>query len=258
MRRFQEDPLRVLRAAQFLARLEFTIAPESERLVHEMVARGDLAELPRKRVTDEIEKLLFKPARPSVGFDFLRRNKIVEAVFPESTVQDWEGWKQRIDATAATCQDHAVMLAAFLSGFTSSDRERVAISLEFKDNKNLAACALALLRESDRVESSPTNPANDARKTLRRIGPASPESYATWLLILGRREEGERFVSLVRENNLDARDLLRGRDLIDLFHLSPGPKFRQVLKAVESARDEGKINTRDEAIDLIRSSLMIF
>ncbi len=81
---FQEDPLRVLRAMQFVARLEFSVDPESERLMREMVERGDLAELPPDRVTKELEKLLTKASRPSAGFEFGRRIGIVERLFPEA------------------------------------------------------------------------------------------------------------------------------------------------------------------------------
>ncbi len=49
--KFVEDPLRVLRAVQFLARLDFTVDPESDRFMREMVARGVLADLTPERLT---------------------------------------------------------------------------------------------------------------------------------------------------------------------------------------------------------------
>lgn len=81
---FQEDPLRVLRAMQFVARLGFSVDADSERLMREMVERGDLAELPPDRITTELEKLLTKAGRPSTGFEFARRIGIVERLFPEA------------------------------------------------------------------------------------------------------------------------------------------------------------------------------
>ena len=62
---FAEDSLRVLRAAQFAARFEFKIQPETVAL-----CRGiDLSDLPAERVWGEVEKLLLRAGRPSIGFE---------------------------------------------------------------------------------------------------------------------------------------------------------------------------------------------
>jgi tRNA nucleotidyltransferase (CCA-adding enzyme) len=81
--RFQDDPLRVYRALQFAARLELKIDPESERLMREMVSRGDLEELAKERVTDELKKLMIKATQPSIGWQLARRLGIIEKYFPE-------------------------------------------------------------------------------------------------------------------------------------------------------------------------------
>lgn len=81
--RFQDDPLRVWRAAQFAARMELTPEPETMRLMREMVVRGDLAELPRERVSEELSKLLLKSHRPSIGFELARELGILERHMPE-------------------------------------------------------------------------------------------------------------------------------------------------------------------------------
>ena len=46
--------------------------------------------------------------------------------------------------------------------------------------------------------------------------------------------------------------LVNGHDLIRLG-LPPGPKFRQILTAVEEAQWEGGVRTRDEALKLARN-----
>lgn len=65
---FAEDPLRVLRAAQFAARFEFDVAPDTVELSRTM----DLTALARERVMGELEKALLKAARPSIFFEQLR------------------------------------------------------------------------------------------------------------------------------------------------------------------------------------------
>ncbi|MBQ6926989.1 MAG: HD domain-containing protein [Oscillospiraceae bacterium] len=76
---FGEDPLRVLRGAQFAARFGFTIAGETRALS----ARMDLAALPGERVMGELEKALLKAAAPSVFFEELRLMGQLTRWFPE-------------------------------------------------------------------------------------------------------------------------------------------------------------------------------
>ncbi len=65
---FREDPLRVLRAMQFAARFEFSVAPETVELCRTMTPEN----LPRERLASEWEKLLLKGSKPSLGLAFLR------------------------------------------------------------------------------------------------------------------------------------------------------------------------------------------
>lgn len=76
---FVEDSLRVLRAAQFAARFEFDIAPETIELCRKM----DLTDLPAERIWGELEKLLLRSRRPSIGLDWLSRLGALPQVFPE-------------------------------------------------------------------------------------------------------------------------------------------------------------------------------
>ena len=61
---FPEDPLRVLRGAQFAARFGFTVAEETVALCRTM----DLSALSRERVEGELQKALLQAPRPSIFF----------------------------------------------------------------------------------------------------------------------------------------------------------------------------------------------
>jgi tRNA nucleotidyltransferase (CCA-adding enzyme) len=76
---FAEDSLRVLRAAQFAARFEFEIDPETIELCRTI----DLSDLPAERIWGELEKLLLQASRPAVGIEWLRRLGAIEKLFPE-------------------------------------------------------------------------------------------------------------------------------------------------------------------------------
>jgi len=76
---FAEDSLRVLRAAQFAARFEFDIHPETVELCRSV----DLSDLPAERIWGELEKLLLQAQRPSIGFEWLHKLGAIEKLFPE-------------------------------------------------------------------------------------------------------------------------------------------------------------------------------
>ena len=65
---FREDPLRVLRGMQFVARFDLTPAPETVAVCRTMTPEG----LPRERLFEEWAKLLTKGERISAGLEFLR------------------------------------------------------------------------------------------------------------------------------------------------------------------------------------------
>lgn len=76
---FPEDPLRVLRLAQFAARFGFSVAPETAALCR----RIDLTALPPERVEGELRKALLQAEQPSVFFETLRQIGQLSVWFPE-------------------------------------------------------------------------------------------------------------------------------------------------------------------------------
>jgi tRNA nucleotidyltransferase (CCA-adding enzyme) len=83
---FAEDPLRILRGAQFAAR--FDLEPTAKTL-GAMRAAADLVHtVAPERVADELNKLLTRSRRPSVGFELLRGVGALSQIMPELL----EGW----------------------------------------------------------------------------------------------------------------------------------------------------------------------
>jgi tRNA nucleotidyltransferase (CCA-adding enzyme) len=94
---FVEDPLRVLRAARFMAKLAslgFAVAPETMALMRDMAADGELAELAPERIWQELAKAL-RSAAPSAFLRTLREAGALAAVLPE--VDALYGVPQRAD-----------------------------------------------------------------------------------------------------------------------------------------------------------------
>ena len=79
---FTEDPVRVLRAARFSARLGFRIAADTKRLMQEMSRNGEVDALVPERVWTETVKALMA-GRPWLFISVLRDCGALARVFPE-------------------------------------------------------------------------------------------------------------------------------------------------------------------------------
>lgn len=80
---FTEDPVRVLRIARFAARFgDFTVAPETLALIHQMVQVGELNYLVPERIWKEMSRALAEP-KFTAFIEVLQQGKALEAIFPE-------------------------------------------------------------------------------------------------------------------------------------------------------------------------------
>lgn len=80
---FAEDPVRILRAARLSARFsEFTVAPETNQLMQDMVSAGEVDALVAERVWQELAKGLME-AKPSRMFDVMRACGALKKILPE-------------------------------------------------------------------------------------------------------------------------------------------------------------------------------
>jgi len=82
---FAEDPVRILRAARFMARfapLGFSVAPKTLALMQSMVAAGEVDHLVPERVWQELERALREP-RPAAFVQTLRGCGALARILPE-------------------------------------------------------------------------------------------------------------------------------------------------------------------------------
>ena len=77
---FGDDPLRILRAARFAAKLGFTVAPEVRAAMTEQAGRLEIVSA--ERVTSELAKLMLTPD-PAAGIDLLVQTGVADEVLPE-------------------------------------------------------------------------------------------------------------------------------------------------------------------------------
>jgi tRNA nucleotidyltransferase (CCA-adding enzyme) len=84
---FAEDPVRILRAARFAAKLQgFQVAEETNQLMRQMVDAGEVDALVAERVWQEFERAL-KLDQPQRFFEVLAECNALANLFPEISLQ---------------------------------------------------------------------------------------------------------------------------------------------------------------------------
>lgn len=131
---FSEDPLRVLRAARFAARYNFTIHPDTKALMETLVHNGELDSLSRERVWVEIEKMLSEKDA-HVGIQALLEVGALQRLFGENIAfyvknftayEEWLEPFRNLDIVGKFCW------FAFGSKWTDADMQRMKIPRHFQ------------------------------------------------------------------------------------------------------------------------------
>lgn len=139
---FQEDPLRVLRVARFLARytaLDFSVAPETMALMQQMVASGELDHLVAERVWKETERALSE-VDAHAYFELLNQVGALSNMIPAMNDQMYGLGITRLAHGRA--QDAIGRWALLLSGLTIEQIEKVCCALTVPNPFRLLARAL--------------------------------------------------------------------------------------------------------------------
>ena len=79
-RSFGDDPLRILRAARFAAKLGFTVADDVRAAMADQAERLEIVSV--ERITSELTKLMLTPD-PALGIDVLVQTGVADEVLPE-------------------------------------------------------------------------------------------------------------------------------------------------------------------------------
>jgi len=118
--RFQEDPVRMIRAVSMASRLDFSIDPPIDAAIVEH--RGDLARSAPARLIEEIYKLL-RAGSAEKAFRMLAERRMLEAIAPEMqkragdalwrSLASIDGYRRRFEETPETLTN-AVLLGTLL------------------------------------------------------------------------------------------------------------------------------------------------
>jgi len=285
--RLAEDRLRMLRAVRFATALDYQI---DERTWDALVASASsINQISGERIRDEVVRIFLSSNRVR-GWDLLDASGLMSAILPE--LQAMKGVLQpeqfhpegdvfvhtrlmlsllretvsiplvfavlfhdvakpvtaRVDETGRIrFNEHdrigaemteAIMRRLRFSGAEiEATVEMVRHHMVFKDAPKMRIAKLK------RFMARPTF---DEELELHRVDcQSSHRILDNYEFLLRKREE-------FANEPIIPPPLVRGDDLI-AFGLKPGPKFGEILEAVETRQLEGKLRTRDEALNWVKS-----
>ncbi len=282
--RFDEDHLRMLRAVRFAARFGFEIEAGTMGAIQRQHA--SIARIAAERVRDELVRILTEGGARR-GFELLDQAGLLADILPEVAAMKgvpqppefhpegdvWTHTLLMLESMRAPTETLAlgVLLHDVAKPATFSRRERIRFDGHVERGVEMARAILARLRFSNDVTRQvEALVANHLRfKDLGRMR----ESTLKRFLRVRRFDEHlelHRLDCISSHNNLDNWELARrklaetppavlrpvrlvtGDDLIRAGY-APGPAFARMLAAAEDAQLEGRLRTREEALDFIRA-----
>jgi len=164
---FVEDPLRVLRAARFAAKLGshgFRIAHSTHRLMCEMVARGDMNHLAVERLWREMSKAM-RTAQPWRFFEVLQRCGALQHLVPPLAAAMDDRHEAHVEARDST----PIAALKRISAVTESPAARLAAALLVCVDTGPDAERLAAALRADRETAQLLKRTAAARETWGRV-----------------------------------------------------------------------------------------
>jgi poly(A) polymerase len=283
LHRFQEDHLRLIRAVRFAARLGFRIEPATFAAMRQLAPA--ITRVAPERLRDELVRILIEGGA-RYGFELLDASGLLPEILPEIAamkgVQQPPEFHPEGDVWTHTLMmleglDHptpALALGVLLHDVGKPSTFRVADRIRFDGHVEagvkIAREILTRLRFShDDMEQVIALVENHMKfkdtgqmreSTLKRFlrMPRFEEHLALHRLDClnsnGRLETWEMLRQRLAEmppDELKPVPLITGHDLIAAGY-PPGPRFGKILATVEDAQLEGRIGTREEALELVR------
>ena len=247
-RRFDEDKLRILRAIRFGARLGYTIESETWKAV--CVMAPQIHQVSIERIQGEIVRILTE-GQARTGFQMLHDSGLLLEILPE--VQ-WNDHLAQCLGMLERGVPSDLAMAVLLHELQVSDVLRMMERLKFSRLEiNHTVCLVARIPQFNTVRDMSIS----ALKKFFRL-PRFEDHL-----------EIERICRTVSEANLENYDfaletfrgwtprdiwpkpLITGEDLIAI-EIPTGPVYKEILSAVEDEQLEGRITTREAAIEFVK------
>jgi poly(A) polymerase len=286
-RRFAEDKLRMLRAIRFAARFEYQIEAQTFAAIQSHAREIQLVS--HERIRDELAKMLIE-GHARRAFLLLDESGLLRQVLPE--ISRMKGVAQppefhpegdvfvhtlllldnlpqpcpptlawgallhdvgkpatfRVAANRIRFDDHVdvgVKIAEEICGRLRFSNDETAQILALVDN-HMRFGQVGRMKEST-LKRFLRLPAFDEHLALHRADSlASHGNLATYNFLRQKMAE-------IPPQQIRPTVLVSGDDLIAAGY-APGPRFREILEAVEDAQLEGRLHSHDEALEFVKNN----
>ncbi|PYK33331.1 MAG: phosphohydrolase [Verrucomicrobia bacterium] len=284
--RFAEDRLRMLRAVRFATALDYKI--DSQTWDALLASAPSINQISAERIRDELVRIFISPNRVR-GWDLLDSSGLMRAILPEleamkgvlqpeqfhpegDVFQHTRLMLQFLPETVSVSLVFAVLLHDVAKPVTASiDRTgRIRFNEHDRIGAQMTEMIMRRLRFSGaeieatvemvrqhmvfkdvpkmrvaKLKRFMARPTFDDELELHRVDcESSHRMLDNYEFLLRKREE-------FANEPIIPPPLLRGDDLIALG-LKPGPKFGEILEAVETRQLEGTLRTREEALEWVK------
>jgi poly(A) polymerase len=284
-RRFAEDKLRMLRAVRFAARFEYIIDAATFAAIQKLAAQ--IRQVSRERVREELTKMLTE-GRAQRAFQLLDESKLLPQVLPE--ISAMKGVEQPpqfhpegdvfvhtlllLEKLPADCSK-TLAWGALLHDVGKPPTFRVAPDrIRFDGHVEVGVKMAAEICRRLRFSGDETDQILalvDNHMRFADVQRMKESTLKKFLRLPGFDEHLElhRIDCLSSHGELASYDyargqlqslppeairpapLITGRDLIEAGY-EPGPRFKELLAAVEDAQLEGRLVSRAEAMEFVR------
>jgi poly(A) polymerase len=284
--RFAEDRLRMLRAVRFATVLDFAIEPATWKALQENAAQ--INDISAERIREELVRIFLSPKRRR-GWDLLSESGLMREILPEIEAMKGCAQPEQFHPEGDVFRHTRLMLKLLPKEvsvplvfsvlfhdvakpptatvdetgrirFNAHDRigaemtERIMERLRFSRAEIDATVEMVrqhmVFKDAPRMRVAKlkrfmARPTFEDELELHRVDCASSHRMMdNYEFLLRKREE-------FAHEPIIPPPLVRGDDLIALG-LKPGPKFGEILEAVETRQLEGSLTSAEEAIDWVR------
>lgn len=285
--RFQEDKLRIMRAIRFACQLQFDIDPQTFEAVRQFAPQ--ITQVSWERIRDELRLILLSDQRAR-GIRLLDESGLLQRILPE--VVAMKGVAQPPDFhpegdvyvhTLLALEQllkptFEVALATLLHDVgkpktysVEGDRirfnkhefvgEQMAeeIGRRFRLSNEEIVKVRALVRDHIKLKDVKNMKASTLKRFLSEphfkdlMTVCQADILASNKDLSSHEFALEARAKFLADKSLRPEPLLRGRDLIALG-MTPSPQFTEILHKVEDLQLEGRLKTRDEAIEYLRKT----
>jgi putative nucleotidyltransferase with HDIG domain len=289
-RRFEEDKLRMLRAVRFAARFNYQIDPATLNAIQILAPK--IHQVSAERVREELTKMLTE-GHARRAFELLDSTKLLPEVLPEIAAMKGVAQPPQYHPEGDVFVHTLLLLEKLPAGASKTlawgallhdvgkpPTFRVAPDrIRFDGHVDVGVRMAAEILRRLRFSNDDTDQILALVNHHMRFGQVQRMNQSTLKKFLrlpafDEHLELHRIDCLSSHGQLDAYDyaqhqsrtippeairptpLITGQDLIEAGY-TPGPRFKEILSAVEDAQLEGRLTSHEEAMEYVRREFQV-